>query len=350
MNHPIAAHLRLPAAVVACAALLASDSPRFAPQEGSTVEKVFRSSTELDVVTGWMREGDREQELPPGFELRTSQRTELEVSDVYVAVSGGRATELHRSFDRVERRCSAESTRPGGGESDEARSDAESALDGVEVVFRWDREAGAHACTTEDDVDEELLAELFEDLDLRALLPEGDVEVGDTWEVPVGALEPLLAPGGDLAWSFGEVDEGQEIEMVAILAGARAAGFVGAELEGACNATLEEVDGDLAKIALQLELRGERDGLPAVFREFAGPIDGSEFSEEIQALELDLALDGEGTLAWNLAAGRFESLEVTADLAVTLEVEFEENGEPGQLELEFEGVTTLQATAGLDAD
>jgi len=72
--------------------------------------------------------------------------------------------------------------------------------------------------------------EVTEDADLRCLLPEGDVEEGDTWEVDPAAWYASLSPSGILGFldedgnsSRDEIDE--EIEIDAVVA-ARPVGII----------------------------------------------------------------------------------------------------------------------------
>jgi hypothetical protein len=163
-------------------------------------------------------------------------------------------------------------------------------------------------------------------MDLRLLLPRGEVSPGDTWSVPARELRDLLAPGGDLVLRPDEVDV-EQMERMQELLGGFGEGLM-EDLQGSCVCTFKgvrEVDGEsLAEIALEIAVTFDSD-VSDLLNEVLDAI-VSELGDDAPEITVDSAdlvvdLEGEGLLTWNLGAGRFQSLGLSGEVEMNFDLE-----------------------------
>lgn len=303
----------------------------FVPEEGEETYRSFSVALTFGLEDLAMRVND--QEMPFGMgqfdptDIEGEVTYDLEVVDRFTAVADGRATRIERRFETVE--TAYEVFEDSGEETMEE-------LEGETVVFTWnaededyDREWGEDS-----DGDRDELEPLAADLDLLALLPPDDVEEGDSWEVPASALSGLLLPGIDFERA-GESDiEGMDDVPVELIAPLREAmeetmlelTFVG--LRGGDG-------GELALIELSFSSEVSIDISDVLAERMA---DQDEVEADVDAFTLDLYLDLEGELLWDLAKGRFSSFEIDGDLAVDMYAEATMRmGGPDSIPIEVEG-------------
>ena len=74
-----------------------------------------------------------------------------------------------------------------------------SVLEGESVEFVWNEEEETHDVVLPDSsaLEDEDLEGLIEDMDFRGLLPDGEVDEGDEWEIDLLVMLSLFSPGGD---------------------------------------------------------------------------------------------------------------------------------------------------------
>jgi len=323
----------------------APDELRFAPDEGAAVTRTFREVTELDVERGVIDMAGEEEQLPDDFGLAVRTERVVVLSDEYVAVSGGRPTRLKRTFDRIDLALTVEESH--SDEDDPQATDATGAseLEDLTAVFTWDDGEGQYGVAFEDDDgDEDLLAGLEEDADLRGFLPAGEVSEGDEWEVPLEALARVLRPGGDLLIEL-DLDDVEGEEASVVFCSFWNAAATAEELEGEVDARyagLVEEDGrELARIELAVKLRATREVLELArgILEAAG-VDSEEVGM-LDSMEVTYELDGEGVLRWDRDAGRVAALRLEGDVVLTFAISGEDEGESLRMELGFAGRTEL---------
>src|SRR5262245_28290166 len=104
----------------------ARDAVRFAPKSGSKVSKTFNEHSETNSVSLAMRINGEERPAPEGFSLSNESTTEIAFTDAYVALAGGKPTELKRHFDKLKKH----SSRSTGGDEGASDTDEESPLEG----------------------------------------------------------------------------------------------------------------------------------------------------------------------------------------------------------------------------
>jgi len=153
-----------------------------------------------------------------------------------------------------------------------------------------------------------LLATVGADLDLLGLLPDGAVDVGDSWTVELSTLIDVLFPGGgvglvletDLDQLEGALDPSDLPTVDEVL---RAG-----ELEGEATCKLLEVIGEVAHVELTVKVRAVADFLSRLERtvDEAAP-DGVD--ADVTRGEFLLALRGEGKLTFGLTTGHVATFE-----------------------------------------
>lgn len=323
----------LAGALFAVSAPLSTDGPSFAPTEGSDVSRTF--STELDLqLDSFSLQANGEDMTGVLGEFEFNLRTELEISisDTYAGLNDERPTKLERTFDSLEGSTIVSTTTMMGSEDQDFSASSE--LEGKTVLFNWDEDDESYTVTWDDgEEDEEMLGGLTEDMDLRALLPEDEVSKGDSWTIELSELAPLATPGGNLRLVPDELEGAGDMDMGFFDEMREEFSEQVAELfEGECVCTFKEIreeDGaKLAEISIELEIASAAN-VADMLMDFISTM-GEQFGEtpevDIESADINLDFEGEGTLFWDLEAGRAASFEISGeailglDLAVAIEV------------------------------
>ncbi|HED65291.1 MAG TPA: hypothetical protein ENJ09_07030 [Planctomycetes bacterium] len=321
------------------------DEITFGPEAGSSVTKTFETKTSLDLddFTAVV-DGQNVGDMIGSFEISVESTNTIQVTDTYDAVEGSEVAKLTRSFEELtgDAVVSIESPMM---EPQEQTTSTSSDLAGLEVVFERGEDGVEVSFADGSDGDEELLDGLEMDMDLRFLLPEGSVDEGDTWSVNLAAFKQLVMPGGDLSFNAegAEDMEGME-DMIEEIQGQFSDEFENL-LDGTCEAVykgMREEDGvSLAEIAFEIELSSAADLTELIDQVIQMAQD--ETGEEIPLVfdQADLNVDGsaEGTLLWNVAAGRAQSLDLTSSgsfaIDLALSVDAADESHSGEISLEF---------------
>lgn len=326
---PFLAALALPAAV--------EEEIAFRPSSGTRVKLTIGRVAELyleEANVSILVDGE-EQDTPAGdIEGSLGLESEIVIIDEYVESDGGRPRKLRRTYESLSDSETIDLEGPSG-EMDES-TDRESRLEGATVVFTWDEDDEEYVAGFEDDDgDEELLEDLACRIDLASFLPSRPVSPGDTWDVDVAAFEDILDPGGDLHFESDEErsDEEQEArdEMEEQMED---------NLDGEITAELVEIVEEGGNRVAVIALRVEIETYGSV-----GPIENSANGATIMTTqELEVSLDLEGELLWNLDAGHLAGLELGGEFRYVTTNLQTMSGE-GEIEFElnqvFEGDTTF---------
>ena len=266
----------------------------FAPEEGTTLKRTFEAKADYKLTDlEYYVDGEPVEDAGelPDYSMHFLER--IAVSDELQTVEDGRPTALKRTFDELLQ----ETTSASGDKEQETK--AGSALEGRCVRFTWnaDDEEYEIAAADEEELDEDLAAGLLEDMDLRLVLPSGEVEPGDEWELDPELYLAFMWPGGLLDFR----DEGQEEAD----AQAREMSQQTIErLEGKGHARLEELreeDGQrLAVIHVELEITTGSSG-----------VQGQE--ENDIRVEVEITRTVEGTILWDLEHGHAHSAELETE-------------------------------------
>jgi len=299
---------------------------RFSPASDTEVTKTFviHGNWSSDEVTLDVSDG-RDADIMIEAEWTRS----VEVTDTYVSASEGRPTELRRTFEEIGDELQYElEVEADGFEFSEAPSgERTSELTGEIVSFTWDDEDESYRVAfVDEDADEDLLENLVEDMDLRALLPEDEVAEGDRWEPDAAAVAALFLPGGDLSFETDVASDGTPPEiLIAGLAPALLTDLdllIGTlddgEVKAVYSGTREEDGERLAVIELEVEFETSRD-VSEVMQAMLEPLSEELPGIELERADLEFTFEGEGRLLWNLSAGHVHSFELEGDATATLE-------------------------------
>ncbi|MEM7308550.1 MAG: hypothetical protein AAF682_17845 [Planctomycetota bacterium] len=302
--------------------LLPRDGVSFGPGEGTKLTKTFEGSLEFALDDISVMVNGEEQDIPMDEEPSGTGTYSVVVTDHFKSMSGGRPTELLRSFVEFS----------GAMESSDGEFSEEGSLDEIEgstIKFAWDEDEGAYEVTFEEgEGDDEVLAAMSPDMDFRVLLPRGDVSEGDEWDVDGDKLFNILIPGLDMK---NAAESGMEIDGESIpqeLLDAIDDFLSGVSATCTYKGTSEEDGAEVGEIAFNGEISGALDIDPSAMGEEMGDMGGEA---EIN-LEVDMTM--EGTLLWNMSAGHFHSFvlegEGTIDMHMVMSIpdfdmEFENN-------------------------
>ncbi len=269
-----------------------ADEVTFHAEEGTEVVRTFVSEAEMELADMSTTVNGDDHSFGE-IELSITTERTIVVADVYGPPGEGRPQHLTRTFQELEGRQLQSVTGPDGESGEEDRS-LSSDLQGRRVAFEWDQEEEELEISFDDDGedDEELLEPLREDMDLRDLLPDGEVDVGDSWDVDPAVFHWIRRPGGvSLSGEDDSPEEQREFEdqLRESLDGDLTATYQGVRDEGGRR---------VAVIELSIDVAASADG--AVER------DGAEVLRTVsEAFEL------EGELNWDLEGGHLHSLELS---------------------------------------
>ena len=294
-----------------------ADAPRFAPEAGLSITK--RIETKTDISLDDMTVSVNGQEMDASMmsmEMDTSMQQVVTVTDTYVSVSDGRPTKLERSFDELSSKTNVSMSHAMMGDQD-SDMDGSSELEGETVLFSWDDDEGEYsvAFAGDSDGDDELLEGLAEDLDMRALLPDGDVSEDDSWPVEPYALRSVFAPGGSVKIEPDDTEGGPMgmggaptpslNEMLGELEGEVTATYRGTRDEDGVTVAVIEIEADVsAANDLTDYMEGMMDGMDT---------GGMEIEMEIDSFDVEFMFEGQGELLWNVESGVLYSLTMSGE-------------------------------------
>lgn len=328
----------------------AAEKISFAPAEGATVTKTFTNTMSFGLDDMSMLMNGEENPMMPEIEMEMDVVQTVKVTDEYPKMGEGRPQVVKRTFDEISSEMNMDMTVEAMGQTQEESptGSGSSDLEGETVTFTWDAEAGEYKVAfAEEAGDEELLANLVEDMDLRGLLPSGEVSVGDSWDIPLINLVDLLAPGGDLKVDMemdGEDMGGPPPEMMS-----NVREMFGDMLDGEARATfkeMREIEGArMAVIDLDVTVDTARD-----MSEFIEELMGEEMPEGMEftldRVDVEFALEATGEMLWNLGGGHVHSLAMEGDSAVAIDMEMgmDFGGQSMTMEMNMEMSGTMKTT------
>ncbi|MFT7479965.1 MAG: hypothetical protein ACI80N_003272, partial [Gammaproteobacteria bacterium] len=326
---------------------LPEDTVSFAPTEGSSLTKTFASVMTFNLDDMNMTMNGESPPMMPEMEMEMTQEMTLVVTDEYASLKDGTVAKLLRSFETIGQEISVETSMEMMGETQETNPTGSggSALEGTTVSFTWNDDDEEYERAFEGDGDdEELLDGLTADMDLRALLPEGDVSEGDEWDVELVALVDILAPGGDLAIDL-EMDGGgaqmggPDPQMMSNMRE-----LLGDLLEGDFKATYSgtrKADGlTLGVISVTIDIESARD-MSEYMSESMDEAD-SPIPMELDRADVEFMVEAEGELLWDLAAGHLHSFDLKGDASITMDMAMTmDMGEEMSMEMSMEMSGTI---------
>lgn len=297
-----------------------ADDVHFAPDDGSEATKHYVLSIEMSVDEATMTfDGDDiGGDGVPDVSVRYERR--VQATDRYERVAGGRPLKLARRYDALTAQASQT---VGGGDASGRRA--------------RERPRGAHRGLHVGSRGRRVRTRLARGRGARRRAARGPVgghgpahapaarvrRAGATWELDADDVLAVLVPGGDLKLSPDPAEGGAEqgegqIQIHAPNLPVDPLAWVRA-LDGGGQATYEgqlEVDGvQVAVVSIAIDVTAANDLV-----DYFSEIGGGEFD----SASLDVAIEADGELLWDLERGRVHALalegDVSADYDITMSI------------------------------
>jgi hypothetical protein len=342
---PAVLAFRLPAAKV-----------RFAPAEGTSTVKTFVHESEFALDNMSVKINGQEGPAMPEMDMTMTSNQRIVVTDEYVANRDGAPKKLRRRFDELGNDMSMVMKMEMMGQSNDQSNTvkATSELTGKTVVFTWDEEAKDYRKAFDpEEGDSDLLEDLTEDMDLRVLLPKGEVAEGEEWEIDVKELGSVLAPGGNLALVPEEA--GEAMGMGGNMSGMGSlSDWLGELLEGNAKGTFagtrKVADKEVAVIKVTAKVHGSKDMTDMVSEAMEkAELPPGANDMKIDHMDIEFKMDSEGELLWDLAAGRMHSFEMSGPMTANIDMAMKMSVQGQNLSIEqameMSGTSTMTAKA-----
>jgi hypothetical protein len=341
-------------APVLAAFALPGEKVRFAPAEGSSATKSFENKMELTLDHMSITMNGQDVPGVPEMDMSLTHTQKIGVTDEFLAMADGRPKKLKRHFDALssDSAMSMKMEMMGQSNSQDQNTESESELDGKTVVFTWDAEAKEFKKAFDPEEDKpDLLKGLAEDMDMRVLLPEEEVKVGDEWTVDVKTLVHVLAPGGDMSFRPKETDDaggmGMSMGMGSNMGSMH--DYLSDMLEGEAKAKLadvrEEEGAKLAVIKLTIKIASQKDMTDVVQEAMKDQELPGGMEIELDHMDIDFKMEGEGELVWNLKTNQMVSFELSGPVHMNMDMAMKITGQGQNMNmeqaLEMSGTNTL---------
>jgi len=325
---------------------------RFAPAAGTKLTRTFENKTEFSLDDLSLKMNGQESPMKPEVEMTTNQSLKVVVNDEFVKVREGAPAVLRRKFDELGTvmKVDAKIEMMGTSTPQNKSGTGKSELTGKTVVFTWDEEAKDFK-TAFDPAEEksELLKGLHEDMDLRALLPKDEVKVGDEWDVEVGQLSGVIAPGGELKIKPEEKPDAESPMGMGDMGGMGGiSDWLGDSMTGKAKAKftgMREVGGhSYAVISLDVKAKGSKD-LTELVKGAMEKQAREGMTMETKSVDVEFEIAGQGELLWDIEAGHAHSFEFSGPSSARMDIGM--NIEVQGTKMEIEQGMTLSGTMTL---
>jgi hypothetical protein len=282
----------------------------FRVAKGTTLTKTFSTALDVEKKSISMSVDGRElpKEIAAKFEMSFALGESFEIQDEYVDVDGARPKELVRTFRKATRTQKSHASAFGSEPKDE-NSETESPLVDHVVVFTWNaKEKSFEKKLRGEGGDPKWVARLAEDTDLRRILPDGPVDVGEAWKIDPEVFEAISFP--DRGMPFQQKKDDQHFDF-----GKNVTGDIEAKYEGT-----REVDGQkLGVITVKARVKSHDD------------------ASEDEKPSFEVSLDLEGEYLWDIEAKHLFSFELhgPVELSMKMVKEIEAKGQKLELTMNF---------------
>lgn len=323
---------------------LSAGTPKVAHGAGREIVRTHEVTSVRSLDTAVISVLGQDQDVGSGTDR--SKTLSLVVEDKILAATDGSPTRFRRGFTSVSTDRAMDEL-----EGVEVMdSSGASELEGLDVTFTLDAEDGEWSREYDEDSlgEDAWLEDLTPGMDLSSILPEGEVAVGDSWDVPVSILGDLLRPGGTVDVSRDPGVDAPEGGVAVTVPGGPADGGWDA-FEGEVVAryeSIEEEDGRRAKIVLTLELSGELDRVEDLEAEAAERGAEEEYSEAL----LTRSLAGEIVVLWDLIGHHALSAEGTLTGESTFNAAWTINAGQMELDLEYEEEGSVEHEISMEVE
>lgn len=321
------------------------DKPTFAPEPGTSLSKRIENTYEITLDDMSMVVNGAEMDASMlGMEMTTSTSQVVAVVDQYQSVGDGRPKTLRRKFEELSSATSIAMSNAMMGDQD-VDAPGSSALEGMTVVFTWNEDSGEYdvAFADDSDGDAKLLEGLAEELDLRGLLPAGEVSEGDTWEIEPDTLRQVFAPGGAVKIEPEEMGDMMGMSNPQFSQDQMLGEFDG-EVSAEYTGTREEDGVRVAVIRISADVSSARD-LTEIVDEAMSEMElpeGMDIEMEVESFDIEFMFDGEGELLWNLETGLPYSLHLSGEVNQAIDMAMNMNA--GGMEQAIEQSMSLSGT------
>jgi hypothetical protein len=279
------------------------------------------------------------------------------VVDEYTTMGDGAPTKLTRTFETMESSDSKEMEMDmmGQVQSQNSSKDATSDLESQVVLFSWDSDADEFIASFPDDEgDEGLLEGLREDMDMRSLLPDGDVDKGDEWKLDPLSLRDIFAAGGNLHFVPEDSDEEDMMNMGSDMGSS--SDWFNEDMEGEATAVFEGTrksdDGvELGVIVFTYEISNAIDMTSSAQEALEeGEMPPGVEDMSIESVDIEVNMEGKGTLLWNMAEGCAYSLEIDTEVLMTMDMAMGISAQGMELDIEqnFEFSGSMGTTVSVE--
>jgi hypothetical protein len=326
---------------------------RFAPATGTKVTRTFENKTEFSLDNLTMKMNGQDSPMMPEIEMTMTQNQKVVISDEFVKVGEGSPKVLRRKFDELGSQMSVEAKIEMMGQTQDQNQSGKgvSELSGKTVVFTWDDDSKSFK-TAFDPAEEknELLKGLSEDMDLRALLPAGEVKVGDEWDVDIAEFAKVIAPGGELKIKPEESASASSPMGMGDMSGMSGiSDWLGDTLTGKAKAKftgMREAGGhNYAVISFEVKSKGSKD-LTELVKAAIEKNAREGMTMETDSVDVEFEIAGEGELLWDVEAGLAHSFEFSgpssARLDIGISVEVQNQKMKIEQGMELSGTMTLK--------
>lgn len=241
--------------------------------------------------------------------LEFGGRTALRIVDEVFEASNGRPTRFHRLVTEASVHVDMR-LQPAAGTPRTLVLDGTSLITGAGILFTYLPTRDEYGRMYDGiESSEEFLPSLFTDIDLACLLPSAPVEVGAKWTIEPPRLVEVFAYGGLVPMRFAPNADPQLTRTTTMGLAGPLYEIFGGEGAGVVSAELVAVEAGIARVALRVDVRFDRDQtersrekLTAVER-----YDGLG----IERARVVWAFRGEGELRWDVTAGRAVALSLS---------------------------------------
>ncbi|MBI1382119.1 MAG: hypothetical protein GC161_13670 [Planctomycetaceae bacterium] len=311
----------------------AGNSTWFAPETGLVLAKSTTGELRMELDSYEISVNGEPQDFEaPAMTIAIDFTHEWR--DTYHAVSGGQPTDLERAYVTVK---STNATTQGDQERTAGRT---SPLVGKKVRFTKEEEGdGFDSRFVDEEGDEELLEDLRVSVDFLGLLPEDDVEVGETWNGDLSRFDEIFSPLGELHTVMDDGTERPEDPWGELLDDALEA--MEGDFEVTYTGNSEEGGRRLAEFAVRIEAEGSGEGEDSRMRDTPS---GETESTIVRVATLGAEL--EAKLLWDLDAKHFVSCELEGAIAISHQEDesFDIGGQTIEIVTRRELTGTLEST------
>jgi hypothetical protein len=329
---------------------------RFAPAPGTSAVKTFEYKGEFSLDNMSVTLNGQDAPTMPEMDMTMTSHQKVVVTDDYVALREDAPKKLRRRFDEISNTMamSMKMEMMGQSQSSDNNVNAKSDLAGKRVVFTWDEDAKEYKKAFDPAEDNaKLLEGLKEDMDLRVLLPGGEVGEGDEWDIDVKQIGLVLAPGGNLSLVPEESGKGK-MGMGDMSGMGNLSDWLGDLIEGSANGRLVSVakknDAQIATIKVNFKINGSKDMTEMVSQAMQNaelPPGAGEI--KVEHMDLDFRMEGEGELIWNLTAGHMQTFELSGPMRVNIDMGMKMSVQGQEMTIgqamEMSGTSTMSAHA-----